>query len=738
MSEPKYLLGNGERLSAPTERKSGGSPKKYPYGFSEALERISSGIRSVSDYADGLINEACPSDKIVFSLTLHPRLLSKSDFPDDLFRSTDLRVVGGRSRYVEPEKWGTTKGVGGAVTDCLFVATNRSSLRSLPETMARFSEGSKEGAQLQTIEAINVVKPVDRIKRNVYGSQHAFEVVLHSDGDENVLDQFYTFAAMYEGVVDRSRVRFGGGVIFVPVKLERDRISEVAHYSFLRAIRPMPRLRTFRPPVLREGVGELPQLPDPGVTVGEKRVAIFDGGIPASSPVLPWVNYIEPIGIGAPNNEALGHGEAVTSAFLFGHLTPTSVVSIPPARVDHIRVIDRNTGRDGDYECYDALERIVTHLQSATLQYEYINLSLGPDMPVEDDEINAWSSTLDEVVGRHGMLVCCAAGNTGERDAESMLNRIQPPSDGVNVLSVGACDSPGDDWRRSPYSSVGPGRTPGVAKPDGVMFGGTFERPFGVVSTVNNGLSATQGTSFASPLALRSAVATSVITEAGRLDALAIRALMIHTAEAGENPAEEAGWGRFQSDSVQMLTCDDSEVSVLYRGVLPLKEYLRAPIPLPEYVLHGGVELTATLIISPEVDAAYVNAYTRAGLQVVFRPDSGKVAKAGGYGKSESFFSATNMYKAAEYQLRADGHKWEPCWKATKRKQGRVLNEPCFDIYYHTRLQGRPDTEALPIPYAFVVTVRAPKIKTLYEDTLSVYADILTPIEPTVTVPIDI
>ena len=175
-----------------------------------------------------------------------------------------------------------------------------------------------------------------------------------------------------------------------------------------------------------------------------------------------------------------------------------------------------------------------------------------------------------------------------------------------------------------------------------------------------------------------------------------------------------------------------------YRGVFPIKEYLRSPIPLPKYALQGNVELTATLVISPEVDAAYVNAYTRAGLEVVFRPDSTRIKKPGSHSDSDVFFSKTNMYKAAEYQLRTDGHKWEPCWKATKTKQGGKLNNPCFDIYYHSRIQGRPDSDALPIPYAFVVTIRAPKIKTLYDDTLAVYADVLTPIEPTVTVPVQV
>jgi len=34
-----------------------------------------------------------------------------------------------------------------------------------------------------------------------------------------------------------------------------------------------------------------------------------------------------------------------------------------------------------------------------------------------------------------------ATGNDGEADADLKLNRIQPPSDGVNVLSIGSATS---------------------------------------------------------------------------------------------------------------------------------------------------------------------------------------------------------------------------------------------------------------------------------------------------------
>ena len=56
--------------------------------------------------------------------------------------------------------------------------------------------------------------------------------------------------------------------------------------------------------------------------------------------------------------------------------------------------------------------------------------------------------------------------------------RIQAPADGVNVLGVGACDSMGEAWQRASYSSIGPGRSPGIVKPEIVVFGSCDSAPF--------------------------------------------------------------------------------------------------------------------------------------------------------------------------------------------------------------------------------------------------------------------
>jgi len=737
-----YLLGKGELLTNNVKKKSGGGKKHPPYDIETAKKRVSDRISTTLCDFESLPDKACPRDKVVAALTMHPRYISKSDFPSDLLAEAGLKTIGGKASFVKPENWGIKDHPDGAISDTWFVTATRQSLRNLSENILQWSKQESALSQLQSVEDFYAPSREIKIKKNkITDGDAVYEVILHSDTSHEIIDSFYDFADFVGVEVIKKRARFTGGVIFVPINANNTLIEKIADFSFLRAIRRMPELRTFRPPVFRSDHVVIPPLPEATAQDTNSRVAIFDGGLPEGSPLRPWVNYIQPSGIGPALPDALQHGETVTSAFLFGHLTPSSEVGIPYTFVDHIRVIDNKTGKAADFEMYDVLDRILNHLDTADTPYKYVNLSLGPDISIEDDEITAWTSALDQRAASGKMIITVAAGNSGEKDEIAGLNRIQPPSDGVNILAVGACNSQEGSWERCSYSSIGPGRTPGIAKPDGLAFGGSFERPFGVINTpLGSGLSGTQGTSFSAPYTLRICTGMQALI-GSELSPLAIRALLVHNADPESYSAEEVGWGRFESDPHKQIICSDDEITVVYQGVLPLKEYLRAPIPLPkEDGLIGMVNIKATLVISPEVDPAFAHAYTRAGLEVVFRPNTDKVktGTAKEYANTDMFFSEKNLYKSAEYQLRNDGHKWEPCWKASRDKRGSGLIKPCFDIYYHNRDEGRPDNEARPLPYTFIVTVKAKKEKNLYSQTVNAYSEILTPIEPIIEIPIKI
>jgi hypothetical protein len=164
-------------------------------------------------------------------------------------------------------------------------------------------------------------------------------------------------------------------------------------------------------------------------------------------------------------------------------------------------------------------------------------------------------------------------------------------------------------------------------------------------------------------------------------------------------------------------------------------EHLRAPVPIDNVQLSGDIILSATLVIAPEVDPEHPGAYTRSGLEVSFRPHSGKYpkprdGKQSKHAKTRSFFSATLLYGQPETVLREDGHKWEPCLRHEDRLRAKSLSEPCFDIYYHHRESGMKAVDPRPIPYAFVVSLKAPKVPDLYDRVVRAYANVLVPLQP--------
>jgi hypothetical protein len=401
--------------------------------------------------------------------------------------------------------------------------------------------------------------------------------------------------------------------------------------------------------------------------------------------------------------------------------------------VDHVRVLDEKAGTALEY--VDVLDRILGHLDMNPTKYQFVNISLGPDTPSVDDEVTYWTAALDQRFAHGRVLATVAVGNEGEADAVSKLNRIQPPADAVNVLAVGAATREGPGWLRASYSCIGPGRSPGFVKPDGVIFGGCDGELFGVLAARKTlALESTSRTSFSSPYALRSGIAVRAQLADG-LSPLAIRALLIHRAEPGTHPRAEVGWGRFESDPERLITCDDDEAVVIYQGVLPIGEHLRAKIAMPKEGMVGDVFLTATLVIAPEVDPQHASAYTRAGLEVAFRPNKDRfsVDKEGNrskHPKAGSFYSAANLYHSPEYQLRAEDFKWEPCRRNTQKYNAAKLNEPFFDIYYHSRESATKAQMPDPIPYAFIVGVKAPEVKDLYNRIVRAYSSVLVPLRP--------
>lgn len=738
MSRQNYLLGRGERLTENIEVRGGGGPKEAPYTFAQARRRLTPMLGQAVEQLDSLPEDACPRDQAVLALTLNPEYIAKSYFPLELLRDVGVEVIGSRPRRIKPEKRSRGRPPEETLTTQLFARGSRGALRAWSESLPKWSEGRRGANDLVSIEEISAPSVSEKIKGSIPDEgSFPLEVVLHAgelEAEVNLLEDFARFLEARGVSRDFGRRFYAQGLCFLELDAPSDRAREIATFSTVRALRRMPELRLLRP-TIRSSSAEAPSpaLPNQPALSEDVRVAIFDGGLPEDHPLTEWATPYELEGMQPGTPEFYEHGVTVTSAALFGHIDPRREIPRPYASIDHYRVLDENPSQN-THELYEVLERIDSVL--ASHEYDFINLSIGPCLPIEDDDVHAWTAVLDDRLSRSSTLAAIAVGNHGESDSATGLNRVQVPSDCVNALAVGACDTNESGWQRASYSSIGPGRSPGLIKPDLVAFGGSIARPFLVLSPeLTPSLKATGGTSFATPSIIR--MASGVRAHFGaNLNHLAIRALLVHTAETADIDQREIGWGRCAQDLDKIVMCADDEVRIVYQGEISPAKYIRAPIPVPSSDIEGMVNLKATICYKSQVDPHHPGNYTRAGLEVAFRPHDGRFSRDGQIHPDTKQFFGLSAMGSTEDELRRDAWKWENCLHATKRMQGRSLSNPVFDIHYNSRLESRNFSPDQTLSYALVVSVQARAVADLYDQIVRRYATRLEPLRPTVEVPI--
>ncbi|QEG35826.1 S8 family peptidase [Bythopirellula goksoeyrii] len=734
--KPNFLLGNGHRLTSPVNISKAMESKDPPYGLNDAKTRLAPQFAVAASSLAALPEEACPDGYSVGIVTLHPQFTAKSYFPGDLLREARMEAIGSRPARTTPEKWTKQGDPEESPTTELFVAGRREDFDRFAKGIPNLSKTDRSSRDLFKIENFRAPQAKDRVQRlRKRTAEPMLEVVLHTSGiprPSRILEafEFYAESLGLDPIMDR---RFDvSGLCFLPVRAPRQLIDDLSQFSFLRTIREMPGLRPLRP-IIRASAKTKPfpvTLPNSQPLDKQLRAAVFDGGISTDLHNTPFAVAHDPEGIGPAVDGYVDHGTGVTSAVLFGPIIKGIELSQPYGTVDHFRVLDKHTTKD-PLELYDALNHIKNVLQSR--KYQFINLSIGPALPIEDYDVHAWTAVLDSVLSDGETLTTIAVGNEGEQDHESGNARVQVPSDSVNALAIGAADSRSDTWNRAPYSCIGPGRSPGLIKPEVIAFGGCGSEPFFVLDQSTTIATPDAGTSYASPYALR--MGMGVRAHFGNsLSMLAIKSLLVHCSEpSSELSVHEIGWGRVAQDLDSLVICPDGHARVVYQGVLTPGLYLRTPVPLPSGSLQGMVTLTATFCFACQTDPEDPGNYTRGGLDVTFRPHAHKFDEDAVHPKSKSFFRRTDF--DTEKELRLDAHKWETTLHRQQRFQSRTLKDPIFDVHYQVREAGKP-TVGDKIKYALIITVSAPKVTNLYERIVQRYQTQLEPIMPVIEVPI--
>lgn len=730
-----FLLGYGERLTTPVQITKGMEPSPPPYGFSEAKTRLVPQFAQASVELAKLPEAACPDGFAVGLLTIHPEYTAKSFFPGKLLREARMETIGSRPTRVQPEKWKKKKEPEEVPTTQLYVTVRREDFEKFAKSLPNWSDSRPGADQLFEVEAFRALRAEDRIQPLVKrASEPLLEIVLHVGGMPNpdrILEAFEAFAKSLDLAPDLDRRFEVGGLCFLPMRAPRALLPRVSEFAFMRTAREMHGLR----PLIR-GKSKFKPFPVslPTVTPLDKqlRAAVFDGGLPANSSLKPFAQAHEPTGVAPSVDEYVDHGTAVTSAVLFGPLIKGEALARPYGIVDHYRVLDSKSQND-PYELYDTLARIRDVLQSR--KYSFVNLSIGPALSVEDYDVHAWTAVLDELLSNGETLATVAIGNEGEKDWESGNARVQVPSDSVNSLAIGAADSQAKTWKRAAYSCIGPGRSPGLIKPDLVAFGGSQDEPFFTLDqTLSIALPET-GTSFAAPYALR--MGMGVRAHFGTLlSPLAIKTLLVHASDPTKIHPHEVGWGRVPQHLDSLVLCGEGVARVVYQGELTPAQYLRTPIPLPSGTLEGKITLTATFCFACETDPQDPSNYTRSGLDITFRPHADNFDDGKDQQKTSSFFRRSDY--DTEKELRRDAHKWETTLHRRRTFMPATLKDPVFDVHYQTRQFGKASRGSDKIRYALIITVSAPKVKNLYDRIAQRYRTQLEPLQPVIAVPIQV
>jgi hypothetical protein len=564
------------------------------------------------------------------------------------------------------------------------------------------------------------------------------------------------------GAVDDRHRRIIDGVTFVPIALDLQGARRVAEFNLLRSLRPMPRMRTVPRPTTR-AVFARPVAACPHETPkSDRRVAVFDGGIAPGCAALTRFTTVHNLTPVAPTEEYLTHGSTVTCAVLFGS-QGSGPLPQPAGFVDHYRVFP--VPEDPTFD--NALDWVLGQIEVVVRQGQHriVHLSLGPDECVSEDVPSLWTATLDRLAAEYDVTFVVAAGNNGEEDAELGFNRVQVPADAVNVIGVGACDSPDTSKKlvRAPYSAVGPSRDGQRVQPVGVAFGGVLPAaPFWGIDAHGRKVGM-EGTSFGAPLATRGLLELEASLGDARWSAATARTFAAHYARPRPrgHKVAELGYGRLAESYATCWECAPNEVTVLYEDVLPRAATLAMYMPFPRGIEDDvPIDLTWTLAFTASVDVADAAEYTQDGLELHFRPHerirnvrdlvSRDLLATLDLERDKAALDAILAQRAAdvgdipvadsnwrgmraETLLRAAG-KWETLVKGRlPTRPAAELYRPRLDVSYLRREHGSLKRDGVePLSISMLVTMRAPLGVPLY-DRVAAQFRVLTPIHSQIT-----
>lgn len=723
----KPIIVRGEKLAAPVEKRKGGGQKDSAYSYEEAKTNIISNISSIKE--DLLEKkEVFIESEIIVCARMAKGYLAKSYIPDFLGKYDRVSFIGARN-YIIKEDDEEEK------SKLYFLKTDLEGLNDIKTSLERDSLNKTAQNQLCNIERIDLLGNTEKISSiGSFKEGDDVEIVLHP------LKYNYDEAIkILESYIGKDYIvkRYEDGPIFVLAKIGRNKIEEISYFNFLRTVHP---LRNIEIPQSRgSNIIGCPTLDKHKINNETKvKVGVFDGGISLENNLIKSFTKSYDIASLPANDDGIQHGTAVTGAVLYGELNKYSnseIIKEPKVFVENFRVLPEVNL----YRIIDNIEEIVNYRSDIKVY----NISFGPRGPIDDDDINRFTYSLDKLSYDNGVLFCVAVGNDGE--VVEPFNRIQAPSDLVNGIGVGAY-SKYDDFRyRACYSCIGLGREGAKIKPDVLAFGGDERTPFHAISINDNERTLISGTSFSSPV-VAGRIGELLYTSTD-IDPLVAKTIILHNANPELGSIKEEGFGIINSDIDDMVNCNnDNEVTILYTGRIVPKTYIEFPIPIPDLQgTKGTVELNWTITSLTDVDALDSDGYTLLCIEDTFHPNKNiyKMYRKGNKNTKKVDISNNEImnellqegYKRSSFQVsdspgyfteeeRRLNLQWDTSKRRYKNKYASNIDEPSIVLH----CIPRNDNIFKPIKFCMALNIKVKNYNNdLYENIIEKYP-ILSPL----------
>lgn len=728
------LLVRGETLKLDVSTPSSGGAKEWPVSLADAAARVVSQAASAAEVLTAIDGRYIGGQPIL-EIVLHEYALAASYYPKQLFKQCGFVHVG--SAVCNNER-------------TVYVATPGNGLQTLQQIAQNSATASgkvKDG--IQAVNTISIAHGVQRDRETTDDQEQALvEIVLHGQPDdvgapapagEAAVESVKALVSASGGTVEETWIRNSDTATFIPARVGSEGLREIAKHNLVRLCQPMPQLRQLPTPIPME---QLPlefqrSGPTPSADVPPLKVAVFDGGVDDDSDI--WQGRVVGCEIGTPTPTVASraHGALVTSAMLYGHLT--GHVLPPPANLDitHYAAIPQ-AGREHDLQMYWLLDTMADVVRNN--EFDVVLVCIGPDLIVTDDHIDRWTSTIDQLSFEHDVLFVVAAGNNGDLDAATGMNRVLVPADTVNGITVGATGSPTGNTGAS-YSAKGPGRTAAQILPTGIAFGGSESEPF--VAVDNDGAPLQfKGTSCAAPLVVHGLARAASRLGLDYRTSTVLRCCAVHFAETSRGQEHDhVGYGHLPSDYPEIDYNESHIVHVLYEGRTVRGEVDVLALPMPEG-MPAPVDIRITLVSTSEVNATDAGDYVGAGLEVAFRPDNTIYKFTSPAGKTKELSVTRDAEKVAK--LKAEG--WEPAgtpmtrsWKvrskteASRRASGKwesvqVIDHqvqdaapvrPQIELAHYSRERATMTSGSAPLKWTMLVTLECPPGTDLYQTVLA-------------------